>query len=96
MVGMIHRLASIVAAALTPLAFVTLVSQGVSNAAECGFGTVFDPGTNTCVAALPPPPPPPPPAPPPPPPPAWNGDITPYFSVGICAPVPFVSVCAGI
>ena len=89
---LIHRLAIIVAAALAPLALVTLVSQGVSNAAECGFGTVFDPGTNTCVAALPPPPPPPPP----PAPPAWNGDITPYFSVGICAPVPFVSVCAGI
>ena len=91
MMGVIHRLAIIVAAALAPLAFVTLVSQGVSNAAECGFGTVFDPGTNTCVAALPPPPAPLPPAPP-----AWNGDITPYFSVGICAPVPFVSVCAGI
>ena len=89
--GLIHRLAIIVAAALAPLAFLILVSQGVSNAAECGFGTVFDPGTNTCVAALPPPP-----APPPPPPPAWNGDITPYFSVGICAPIPFVSVCAGI
>ena len=95
MMGMIHRLAIIVAAALAPLAFVTLVSQGVSNAAECGFGTVFDPGTNTCVGA-PAPPPPPPPAPLPPAPPAWNGDITPYFSVGICAPIPFVSVCAGI
>ena len=91
MMGMVHRLAIIVAAALAPLAFATLVSQGVSNAAECGFGTVFDPATNTCVGA-----PAPPPPPPPPPPPVWNGDITPYFSVGICAPVPFVSVCAGI
>jgi hypothetical protein len=34
--------------------------------------------------------------PPPPPPPAWNGDLTPYFSVGICAPIPFVSLCTGI
>ena len=85
----IHRFAIISAAAFVPLAFVTMVSPGVSNAVECGYGTVFDPPSNTCVAApLPPPPPPPPPA--------WNGDITPYFSVGICAPIPFVSVCAGI
>jgi hypothetical protein len=35
----------------------------------------------------------PPPAPPPP---AWNGDITPYFSVGVCAPIPFVAVCGSI
>jgi hypothetical protein len=88
MVGIIHRLAIIGAAALAPFAFVTVVSPGVSNAIECGWGTVFDPPSNTCVAAPLPPPPPPPPA--------WNGDITPYFSVGICAPVPFVSVCAGI
>ena len=90
----IHRLASIIAGAVAPLAFVTAISPGVGNAAECGAGTVFDPPTNTCVVApsaapLPPPPPPPPP-------PAWNGDITPYFSVGICAPIPFVSLCAGI
>jgi hypothetical protein len=92
MVGRIHRLAIIGAAALAPLAFVTVVSPGVSNAVECGWGTVFDPPSNTCVAApLPPPPPPPPPA--------WNGDITPGFGVGVCVPipVPFVpSVCAGI
>ena len=89
MVGGIHRLAMIGAAALAPLALVTMVSPGVSNAAECGWGTVFDPPSNTCVAApLPPPPPPPPPA--------WNGDLTPYFSVGICAPIPFVSLCTGI
>ena len=36
MVGRIHRLAMIGAAALAPLAFVTVVSPGVSNAAECG------------------------------------------------------------
>jgi hypothetical protein len=88
MVGIIQRLAIMGAAALVPLAFVTVVSPGVSNATECGWGTVFDPPSNTCVAA----PLPPPPAPPP----AWNGDITPYFSVGICAPIPFVSLCTGI
>ena len=82
----IHRLAMIGAAALAPLALVTVVSPGVSNAAECGSGTVFDPPSNTCVAAPLPPPPPP----------AWNGDLTPYFSVGICAPIPFVSLCTGI
>jgi hypothetical protein len=85
MVGKIH-FAMIGAAALAPLALVTVVSPGVSNAAECGWGTVFDPPSNTCVAA---PLPPPPPAPPP-------GDLTPGFSVGICAPIPFVSVCTGI
>ena len=89
MVGGIHRLAMIAAATLAPLTLVTVVSTGVSNAAACGSGTVFDPPSNTCVAApLPPPPPPPPPA--------WNGDLTPYFSVGICAPIPFVSLCTGI
>ncbi len=89
MTAFIHRFAIIGAAAFAPLAFVTMVSPGVSNAIECGMGTVFDPPSNTCVAApLPPPPPPPPPA--------WNGDITPYFSVGICAPIPFVSLCTGI
>ena len=92
MVGKIHRLAMIGAAALAPLALVTVVSPGVSNAAECGWGTVFDPPSNTCVAA----PLPQPPPPPPPPPPAWNGDLTPGFSVGICAPIPFVSLCTGI
>jgi len=88
----IRRLAIIITTTALPLAFVTAISPGVGNAVECGAGTVFDPPTNTCVLA---PLPPPPPAPPPPPP-AWNGDITPYFSIGICAPIPFVSICAGI
>ncbi len=89
MTAFIHRFAIIGAAVFAPLAFVTMVSPGVSNAVECGQGTVFDPPSNTCVAApLPPPPPPPPPA--------WNGDITPYFSVGVCAPIPFVALCTGI
>lgn len=89
--GIIHRSAIVSAAAFAPLVFVTAFSAGVSNAVECGWGTVFDPPTNTCVAAPLPPPPPPPPA--------WNGDITPGFGVGFCVPipVPFVpSVCAGI
>jgi hypothetical protein len=89
---MIQRVALVGASALAPLAVVMVVAPAVSGAAECGQGTVFDPPTNTCVAsALPPPLPPPPP-----PPPAWNGDPTPYFSVGICAPIPFVSLCTGI
>jgi hypothetical protein len=83
------RLTIVGVAAFVPVAFATVMWPGVSGAAECGFGTVYDPPTNTCVAApLPPPPPPPPPA--------WNGDLTPYFSVGICAPIPFVSLCTGI
>ena len=88
MVVLIHRLALLSAGALAPLAFVTVVSPAVSSATECGWGTVLDPPSNTCVAAPLPPPPPPPPA--------WNGDPTPYFSVGICAPIPFVSLCTGI
>jgi hypothetical protein len=88
MVGTIRGLA-IAGAAFLSVASVTVVVPGVSHAAECGVGTVFDPPTNTCVAAPLPPPPPPPPPP-------WNGDPTPYFSVGICAPIPFVSLCTGI
>jgi hypothetical protein len=84
-----HRCAFIGVTALLPLAFTTVASPAVSHAVECGQGTVFDAPSNTCVAA------PLPPAPPPPPP-AWNGDITPYFSVGVCAPIPIVSLCTGI
>ncbi len=89
MLNMARRLATVGAATLMPVAFATIVTPGVSTAVECGWGTVFDPPSNTCVAA----PAPPPPAPPPP---AWNGDITPYFSIGVCAPIPFVSICTGI
>ena len=88
MMGIIRRFAIVVATALTSLAFVTLVSPGVSYAAECGEGTVFDAASNACVAAPLPPPPPP-----------WNGDITPGFGVGVCVPIPIPfapSVCAGI
>ena len=83
-----HLWAVLGAATLVPLAFTIVTSPATSHATECGWGTVFDPPSNTCVAA-----PLPPPAPPPP---AWNGDITPYFSVGVCAPIPFVSLCTGI
>jgi hypothetical protein len=88
MMSTIHRWAIVGASAFAAFAFMSAINPGVSSAIECGYGTVFDPPSNTCVAA--PAPAPPPPAP------AWNGDITPYFSVGICAPIPFVSVCAGI
>jgi hypothetical protein len=84
-----RRLATVGTATLMTVAFATIVTPGVSTAVECGWGTVFDPPSNTCVAAPAPPPPPPPP-------PAWNGDITPYFSIGVCAPIPFVSICTGI
>jgi hypothetical protein len=90
MEAMLRRLAIAVAVAFVPVAFLTVISPAVSDAAECGAGTVFDPPTNTCVAApLPPPPPPPPP-------PWGGGDPTPGFSIGICAPIPFVSLCTGI
>jgi hypothetical protein len=87
-----RRLATAGVAAVAPLAFATIVAPGVGNAVECGRGTVYDAPSNSCVAA----PAPPPPAPPPP---AWNGDITPYFGVGVCLPIPVPfapSICGGI
>jgi hypothetical protein len=78
--------------AVAPFAFMAVIAPGIANAVECGYGTVFDPPSNTCIAAPAPPPPPPPP-------PAWNGDVTPYFSVGVCVPIPVPfapSVCAGV
>ncbi|EJZ11166.1 hypothetical protein [Mycolicibacterium vaccae] len=91
----IRRAVIVAAAASAPLAALVAVPPGVAQAAECGVGTVYDAPSNTCVAApLPPAPLPPPPPPPPPPP--WNGDPTPGFSIGICAPIPFVSLCTGI
>jgi hypothetical protein len=72
--AIVCRLAVIFASALAPLAFVILVSPGLSKATDCGFGTVYDPGSNTCVAAGPP-------APAPAPGPA---------SMCIGAPIPFV------
>ena len=74
MTGIICRLAIVLATALAPLAFVIPISPGVSNAADCGQGTLYDPGSDTCVVAEQPqpvaeqsplvaeqPPPPPPP-----------------------------------
>lgn len=77
---------------LAPVAVLPVVVPATAGAAECGAGTVYDAPTDTCVAAPLPPAPPPPPPPPPP----WNGDPTPGFSIGICAPIPFVSLCTGI
>lgn len=91
--GRIFHFAIVVAGVLAVLASLTLVSPGRGNAAECGTGTVYDAPSDSCIAAAPLPLPPPPL---PPPPPAWNGDLTPGFSVGICAPIPFVSLCTGI
>ncbi|OBK71978.1 hypothetical protein [Mycobacterium sp. 1274761.0] len=86
-----RRLAIVCGAIFAACAFVTVAAPGVSGAAECGAGTVFDPPSNSCVAAPAPPPPPPPPV--------WNGDPTPYFSVGVCVPIPVPfapSVCASV
>ncbi|MGE2716928.1 hypothetical protein ACQI4L_22960 [Mycolicibacterium litorale] len=94
MKGNFRRWAVIELIALAPLASIAVMFPAVGSATECGLGTVYDAPSNTCVA-LPPAPAPPPP----PPPPAWNGDITPYFSVGTCVPIPipFVPpICAGI
>lgn len=91
MLNTFRRVAIIGAAALAPMAFATIATPGVSGAVECGAGTFYDAPSNSCVAVPPPPPPPPPPA--------WNGDITPYFSVGACVPIPIPfmpSVCASI
>jgi hypothetical protein len=88
----VRRVAIIVGTGLATSWCAAMVSPGVGAAAECGVGTVYDAPSNSCVVAMPVPPPPPPP----PPPPAWNGDLTPYFSVGVCAPIPFVSLCTGI
>lgn len=85
----LHRLLTTGSAAVLSLTFVALAWPATGQAAECGPGTIYDPMTNLCV--LPPAPPPPPP-----PPPAWSGDPTPGFSIGICAPIPFVSICTGI
>ena len=105
MVSTANRLALIVPAIFAPLVGATWVSPAVGRAAECGDGTVYDAPSDTCVvlAQAPPPaaPPPPPaglPPPPPPPPPAWGGYYgpRPYVSVSVCAPIPFIHICAGI
>ncbi|WP_082963753.1 hypothetical protein [Mycobacterium sp. 852002-51961_SCH5331710] len=95
MPGINHRWAAAVPIALIPFGSAVVSPPGLATAAECGPGTVYDALSNTCVVAAPAPPPPPPP----PPPPAWNGDVTPYFSVGVCVPIPVPfapSVCASV
>lgn len=89
MTRLLRRVAVVGVAILGSLLFGTAVTPAQSNAAECGPGTFYDAASNSCLVAAPPPPPPAPP-------PAWNGDLTPYFSVGVCAPIPFVSLCTGI
>lgn len=63
----------------------------------CPAGALLDTQSGSCVAPAAAPIAPPPPAPAPPPP-AWNGDLTPYFSVcaGIPTPIPFVGFNACI
>jgi hypothetical protein len=78
--GIVRRLAILFAIALAPLAFVTLVSPGVSKA-DCAVGTVWDPGSNTCVAPGPPPPPPPVPVT------MCIGAPVPFVPMGWCFPV---------
>lgn len=98
MLSMANRLAFMVPAVFALVFITTCLSPGVSRAAECGQGTVYDAPSDSCVvlAQAPQPlaPPPPPPAAPPPPPP-YNGP-RPHVWVSVCAPIPFVSVCAGI
>ena len=81
-----RRSALVVPAAVAAIAGTALATPAVSNAAECGPGTVYDAASNLCVAAPAPAAqwnaPPPPPAPPPPLPP-----------ISICPPIPFVAVC---
>ncbi len=69
------------------------VPQGGGCAAYCPPGALLDTQSGSCVQpAAAPAPPPPPPAP------AWNGDITPFFSVcaGVPTPIPFVGINACI
>lgn len=94
----IRRLLVAAAAWLTPVGYAVVAVPAVAGATECGPGTVLDTNSDQCVVAQAPPPEPAPP-PPGPPPPAWNGDLTPYFSVGTCIPIPIPfapSICAGI
>jgi len=80
------RSALVVPATVAALAWAALATSAVSDAAECGPGTVYDAASNLCVVAAAPAgqwnAPPPPAAPPPPLPP-----------ISICPPIPFVPVC---
>jgi hypothetical protein len=105
--------AALVVLAAGSLAATTFGAPAVANACPVGQvggnngcvpycldGSLLDTQSGSCVApaAAPLPPQEPAPPPPPPPPPAWNGDLTPYFSVcaGIPTPIPFVGFNACI
>jgi hypothetical protein len=92
MIPTVIRSALIVPAAVAALTGVALATPAVSNAAECGPGTVYDAASNLCVAAPAPAAqwnaPPPPPALPPPP-----APLPPLPPISICPPIPFVPVC---
>lgn len=85
MITTVQRSAVALPATLAAFASLAVAAPAVSNAAECGPGTVYDAPSNMCVVApaspaewnAPPPPPPPPPLPP----------------ISICPPIPFVAVC---
>src|ERR1700741_4284932 len=49
MVSTIRRMTIMAAAAFAPVGFMTVAAPGISNAVECGDGTVLDPPSNTCV-----------------------------------------------
>ena len=51
----IRRVAGVVAVALAPMAYVTVVSPGVSSA-QCGWGSWWDPVADVCRPVVPPPP----------------------------------------
>lgn len=100
MLSIANRLALIGPAVFTLAVTMTSLSPAIGRAAECGEGTVYDAPSDTCVvlAQAAQPVAPPPAAPPPPPPPAWGGYYgpRPYVSASICAPIPFIHICAGI
>ena len=55
--GIIHRVVFITSAAAASLAGATIVPAGISTAAWCGPGTVYDAPSDTCFVAAQPPPP---------------------------------------
>jgi hypothetical protein len=74
---MLSRIAIVLIGAIAPMVATSLVAPPVSSAQRCGTGTVYDAGSDSCVAAQPPPPPPP--------------AIPP--GVTVCPPIPFVGIC---
>ncbi len=87
----VRRIALAVPVAAATSVGAAVMAPALSDAAQCGPGTVYDAPSDSCVVApgaapadwnapAPAPPPPPPPAPALPP-------------VSICPPIPFVAVC---